>query len=244
MNVFIIEDESLYAEQIQMVVEQAGHQVCGVAGNAEDALRLFEQCEADMALIDINLEGGMNGLELGRWLKRFKDIPIIYITSHYDDEEYFESAKQLAAYAFLQKPVDVIQLSRTIELAFRHRVAPGIRLDTEPQEREGDDWQILLVKKRSKYIKINQYDITHIMAEDKYCAIHLRDGSVYLERTTMKDLSKKLSPALFAQTHRSFIVNLREVQETDTADFTIKVNGHLIPLGDTYKAFFLRKFGV
>jgi len=66
---------------------------------------------------------------------------------------------------------------------------------------------------------------------------------VYLERISLKELNKKLSPRLFAQTHRSYIVNLNNVQETDTAEFTIKVNGNQIPLGDTYKDYFLKKFG-
>lgn len=260
MNIFIVEDESLYAEQLRMMVERSGHQVCGMAEDAEDALRVFEQCMADLALIDINLSGSMNGLELGRWLKRFKDIPIIYITSHYDNEEYFERAKQLTAYAFMKKPIDVTHLARTIELAFQQRAdlagrpegdftdaafSAGISGTGRAADQQAeDDSQILMVRIKAKYIKINQRDITHIIAEDKYCAIHLRDGSVYLERISLKDLSMKLSPRLFAQTHRSFIVNLQEVQETDTSAFTIKVNNHQIPLGDTYKDYFLRKFGV
>src|SRR5690606_5895639 len=106
-----------------------------------------------------------------------------------------------------------------------------------------DDHQTLLVRIKAKYIKIDQNDITHIVAEDKYCAIHLSDGAVYLERISLKELNKKLSSRLFAQTHRSYVVNLNKEQETDTAEFTIKDSGHYIPLGDTYKDYFLRKFG-
>jgi len=240
MNVFIIEDEDLYADQLAMVVEQTGHAVCGTASNAEEALRLVEKRNADMALIDINLAGEMDGLELGKWLKRFKDdILIIFITAHYADVEYFERAKQLSAYAFLKKPLDATDLSRTIELAFQYNATQadvGTRGDA-------DDHRTLLVKIKAKYIKVDQNDITHIVAEDKYCSIHLKDGTEYLERISLKELNKKLSPRLFAQTHRSYIVNLNHVQETDLSEFTIKVDGHHIPLGDTYKDYFLKKFG-
>jgi len=239
MNIFIIEDEALYADQLAMVVEQSGHTVCGVAGNAEEALRLFERSDADMALIDINLAGAMDGLELGKWLRRFKDIAIIFVTAHYEDVTYFERAKQLAAYAFLKKPIDKTDLSRTIALAFQYQA----KVAGAESGRAADDQQALLVKIKAKYIKVNQNEITHIVAEDKYCAIHVLGGNVYLERTSLKELNKKLSPRLFAQTHRSYIVNLNHVQETDLSEFTIKVDGHHIPLGDTYKDYFLKKFG-
>ncbi|GEM_PF-666855 len=240
MNIFVVEDEALYVDQLAMVIEQAGHTVCGTATNAEEALRLFEKCHADMALIDINLAGEMDGLELGKWLKRFKDdMLIIFITSHYADVEYFERAKQLSAYAFLKKPIDDTDLSRTIALAFQYNTT-----QTDIGTRGYvDDHQTLLVKIKARYIKIDQNDITYIIAEDKYCAIHLKDGTVYLERISLRELNKKLSPRLFAQTHRSYIVNLSKVQETDTAEFTIKVGSHHIPLGDTYKDYFLKKFG-
>ncbi|MFB2120233.1 LytR/AlgR family response regulator transcription factor [Parapedobacter sp. 2B3] len=240
MNVFIVEDEDLYADQLVMLVERAGHTVCGIATNAEEALRLFEKSDADMALIDINLAGEMDGLELGKWLKRFKDdILIIFITAHYADVEYFERAKQLSAYAFLKKPIDVTDLLRTIELAFQYNTTQA---DIGTQGHMHDH-HTLLVKIKAKYIKIDQNDITHIAAEDKYCSIHLKDGTVYLERISLNELNKKLSPRLFARTHRSYIVNLNNVQETDTAEFTIKVSGHRVPLGDTYKTYFLKKFG-
>lgn len=240
MNVFIVEDEDLYVDQLEMVIEQAGHTVCGTATNAEEALRVFEKSDADMALIDINLAGEMDGLELGKWLKRFRDdILIIFITAHYADVEYFERAKQLTAYAFLKKPIEETDLSRTIALAFQYNTTQA-DMGTRGY---ADDHHTLLVKIKARYIKVNQNDITHIVADDKYCSIYLKDGTVYLERISLKELNKKLSPRLFARTHRSYIVNLSNVQETDTAEFTIKVSGHQIPLGDTYKAYFLKKFG-
>src|SRR5690606_23593133 len=237
MNVFIAEDEDLYADQLTLLIEGAGHTVCGIATNAEEALRLFEKSGADMALIDINLAGAMDGLELRKWLKRFKeDILNIFITAHYAEVEYFEKARQLSAYAFLKKPIDETDLSRTIALAFQYNTAQA-NVSTRGQT---DDHHTLLVKIKAKYIKIDQNDIAYIVAEDKYCSIYLKDGTVYLERISLKELNKKLSPRLFAQTHRSYIVNLNNVQETDTAEFTIKVSGHEIPLGDTYKNYFLK----
>lgn len=240
MNILIIEDEALYADQLQMVVESLGYNVCGVIDNAEEALRILEVANPDMAIIDINLSGEMNGLELGKWIKRFKEIPIIYVTS-YQDTEYFNQAKALSAYAFLEKPINKEQLARTIALGFQFYQQQN---DKQSDKKSVEKKPELMIKIKAKYIKINQKDIAFIEAEDKYCNIHLDDGTVYVERTSLKDINNKLAPEMFAQTHRSYIVNLEKVRETDTADFTINVNQQHIPLGNTYKEYFLKKFGV
>src|SRR5690606_37007565 len=140
---------------------------------------------ADLALIDINLAGEMDGLEVGKWLKRFRDIPIIFVTAHYEDEAYFERAKELAAYAFVKKPIDETELSRTIALAVEYQAEQAAKTDpnqavTRPQT--------LLIKVKTKYIRINQLNISCIEAKDKHCAIHLTNGMAYLERITLKEL--------------------------------------------------------
>lgn len=242
-NIFIIEDEILYLEQLQLLVEKAGYMVCGIAQNAEETLKIFETSAADLAIIDINLNGEMSGLEIGRWLKRFKDIPIIYITSYYNKEEYFEGAIETGAYAFLSKPIEEVHLARTIALALNTssniKESASISMNVSVSENE-----TLLLRKKTKYSKIFQHNISHIVAQDKYCEIHLKDGSTHQERITLKDLSKKLSPKLFAQIHRSFIVNLREVEATDLSKGTIKIGKDHLPLGDTYKDYFLYRFGI
>lgn len=242
-NIFIIEDEILYLEQLQLIVEKAGHKVCGFAQNAEETLKKFETSEADLALIDINLNGEMSGLEIGRWLKRFKDIPLIYITSYYNQDEYFEGAKKTGAYAFLSKPIEEVHLARTIELALNTIPEPKLSSNSAHNLSAYQE-DTLLLRKKTKYIKIFQQDITHIVAQDKYCVIHLKDGTTHQERITLKDLGKKLSPKLFAQIHRSFIVNLQEVEATDLSKWTINIGKHQLPLGDTYKDYFLYRFGV
>ncbi|WP_127846596.1 LytR/AlgR family response regulator transcription factor [Psychroflexus aestuariivivens] len=239
MKFLIVEDESLYADQLQMIVEQCGYEVCGLTDHAEEALKIFESQAPDIAIIDINLAGQMNGLELGKWLKRFKpNMLIIFITS-LQEEKYFEGAKEISAFSFLNKPIDQQVLQRTIKLASQFLIS-----NNKQENGEDNILKDLLVKNRSKYIKVKQKEITYISAEDKYCSIHLDNGKSYIERITLKDLNQKLSPDIFAQSHRSYIVNLDKVEETDTSDYTIKIKENHIPLGETYKTYFLKKIGI
>lgn len=239
MNILIVEDESLYAEQLQIIVENLNHNVCGIAESAEDALNLFGLQNPDMALIDINLKGEIDGLELGKWFSRYKKTIIIYITS-FHEKEYFERAKQIAAFAFLKKPINEETLSRSIELAFEYEKKNNLF----NLYQNTVDNNSLLIKQKSKYIKVHQEDITHISADDKYCTIFTGNDKKYIERITLKELNLKLNPKYFAQSHRSYIVNLKNTQEVNTADLTIKVKNYVLPLGNTYKEYFLKKFGI
>lgn len=247
MNILIVEDEELYADQLQMLISRLGHKTCAVVENAEEALIQFDRHSVDLALVDINLKGEMDGLELGKWLRRFSNIPIIFITSHYDNQEYFEKASQVQAFGFIRKPVDETELLRTMTLALSYGS------DVQPFEgsslvgNKGHSLpfnESLLLQMRSKLIKINQDEILYIEADDKYCTLFLEDGRQFQERGSLREMSKKLSPSKFAQSHRSFIVNLEHIQEINTAEFTIKMQNYWIPLGNTYKDYFLKKFGV
>lgn len=247
MNILIVEDEELYADQLQMLIKRLGHHTCAVVDNAEEALIQFDRHSVDMALVDINLKGEMDGLELGKWLRRFSNIPIVFITSHYDNQEYFEKASKVQAFGFIRKPVDETELLRTITLALSYgsgeQSFDGTSLAGKTVQ-SSPITETLLLQMRSKLVKINQDEILYIEADDKYCTLFLEDGRQFQERGSLREMSKKLSASKFAQSHRSFIVNLDQIQEINTAEFTIKVQEYWIPLGNTYKEYFLKKFGV
>ncbi len=237
MNFIIVEDETLYAQQLEMLVEKLGYNLSGVAEDAETALKLFNKQKPDIALIDINLKGEMNGLELGKWLKRFDEkVIIIYITSLHD-EKHFEEAKEMAAFSYLTKPVEQTTLKRTIQLATEHFKNGNKKDDVVSHE-------YLFVKNRSKHIRVKQADILFIEADDKYCNIYFENRKKLTERITLTDINKKLDPKLFAQTHRSFIVNLSKVEEIDSSDMTIKLSKHYVALGESFKQYFMKRIGV
>lgn len=246
MNILIVEDEELYADQLQLLIKRIGHNPCAVAESAEEALKKFRMNQIDLAIIDINLKGEMDGLELGKWLRRLSNLPVIFITSHYDNDEYFEKASLLSAFGFIRKPLDETQLLRTITLALNYQsgsntnpISPAEDNLPQPPLRA-----TLLIQLKSKLVKIKQEDILFIEADDKHCTIHLKDGRQYLERISLKEISKKLLPQMFAQSQRSFIVNLDKIQEINTSELTIKIQDFWIPLGNSYKDYFLKKFGL
>lgn len=114
LNVLVVEDEFLIADYIQLVLEDAGHTVVGMASNAAGALKLLEGAAADVALLDIKIEGTVDGVDLAHELRRLYGLPFVFISGSGDPGTY-QRAKAAAPLAFLQKPLNTRELAKILD---------------------------------------------------------------------------------------------------------------------------------
>src|SRR4029077_3027581 len=84
-NILIIEDDPIIAEDIADYVRRFGYNVCGIAYNDADALKLLEKDEADFVFLDIELNSPRNGIEIAHIINSDFQIPFAYITSFTTD---------------------------------------------------------------------------------------------------------------------------------------------------------------
>lgn len=80
-RILIIEDEALVAMELRFVLEDLGHEVAGVAAEARAARNLVRETEVDLALVDIHLQDGPTGVELGRDLAG-EGVTVLYMTAN------------------------------------------------------------------------------------------------------------------------------------------------------------------
>ncbi|MFZ4615692.1 MAG: response regulator [Rectinemataceae bacterium] len=106
MDVLIVEDERIISLAASKMLENLGHRVLGRMASAEEALVLLETCKADFVLMDIHLQGRMDGIEAASIINKRWNIPLAY-TSAYTDTETMERANATRPVAFLSKPVSV-----------------------------------------------------------------------------------------------------------------------------------------
>ncbi len=116
VKIFIVEDEFLVAEDIRTDLKKFGYEVVGLAASGETAIRKIIETQPDLVLMDINLKGKMNGIEVANEVKKHMNIPVIFLTA-YADEKTLSEAKEAGAYGFLVKPFQGIDLKSTIEVA-------------------------------------------------------------------------------------------------------------------------------
>lgn len=119
IQILIVEDEVLIAENISEICIEEGYHVCNIAYNAGQAMIYFNQFKPDLILMDINLNDDLDGLELG--LKMYHELKtaIIYITS-YSDNATLTKAVESRPLFYLVKPFHPAQLKSVLNMAVQH----------------------------------------------------------------------------------------------------------------------------
>jgi PAS domain S-box-containing protein len=120
-RILIVEDEAIVAMDLRLHLQALGYESVGTAANATEALALAERTRPDLALMDISLEDGEDGIEAAGRLQAL-GVPVVFLTA-YADEHTLERAKRSRPYGYLVKPFEERALHSTIEMAlFRHRM--------------------------------------------------------------------------------------------------------------------------
>jgi len=119
-KILIVEDEFVVANDLRLILEQAGYQIVGVAASVEEALECLQQQQPDVVLLDIILEGKQSGMDLAREL-RTHNIAFVYLSAN-SNQKILEEAKTTDPYGFLVKPFRKKDLLVTLEIAwYRHK---------------------------------------------------------------------------------------------------------------------------
>ena len=93
IKVLIVEDEWIVSEEIKELLTQSGFQVVGQAEDAESALQILAEDEADVALLDINIKGGIDGIQLAHEIIQKYNSALIFLSA-YDDEHFINRQKR------------------------------------------------------------------------------------------------------------------------------------------------------
>lgn len=120
-KILIVEDEALIAQDIEQHLLDLGYEVCDIASNGEQAIRAAGQHRPDIALMDIMLGGGMDGIEVAETIDKHHQIPVIFLTSN-ADHRTLQRAKLTSPLGYITKPFSGQELSTTLEIAL-HREA-------------------------------------------------------------------------------------------------------------------------
>ncbi|XXJ20098.1 response regulator [Desulfovibrio caledoniensis] len=126
-KILVVEDDAVAQLDVKLALERAGYGVIGMTGSGEEALVLADRLAPDIVLMDIRLEGEMDGLEAASELRNRFDIPVIYLTVVVD-EETLHWAKVTGPFGYLVKPVDHNELRSAIEVGlYKHQMERELR---------------------------------------------------------------------------------------------------------------------
>jgi two-component system response regulator AtoC len=115
-KILIVEDEFIVARDLKKRLAQFGYEVAGTVASGEEAIIAAEERRPDLVLMDIMLEGNIDGIEAAKSIRDKLNIPVIYLTSHSDDV-LLQRAKVTSPFGYLIKPFEVRELQATLEMA-------------------------------------------------------------------------------------------------------------------------------
>ncbi|MEP7163304.1 MAG: response regulator [Ferruginibacter sp.] len=238
IKILVVEDEMIIGAKISMQLTELGYEVTGILPRGEEVLNHLKENKPDIILLDIQLKGKMDGIETAALVEQHFQIPVIYLTANTDDAT-FNRAKATRPAAFISKPFKQLDIQRAIELtisrmAGQETVNPAANEDQEQPFILSDR---IFVRHKERMVKIMIADILYVAADRNYSRIFTTTKE-FLLSITLKTIEEKLPDRLFMRIHRSWLVNLQQVEAVGE-DFVMVANKQ-IPLSENLKADLLR----
>src|SRR6516165_6934116 len=126
-RILIVEDDRVVARDLQDHLTRIGHTVVGLAARGEDALPLAIQTQPDLVLMDIRLEGEIDGIDAAQQIRDCCRIPVVYLTAYADDQT-LQRAGVTEPFGYLLKPFEDSQLRTAVEMAlYKHAADRKLR---------------------------------------------------------------------------------------------------------------------
>lgn len=230
IKVGIVEDEMIIAQGIASALSQLGYEHTEPAISYTEALQMIDRERPDILLLDIQLSGKKDGIDLAWRVREDYDIPFIFLTAN-SDATTVERAKKLCPPAYLVKPFNKDDLYTSIEICL-HNFAVA---QEKKAVQEKDNYVIkdsIFVKQGNLFHKVKINDILYLESDNVYIYLYTMQDKL-LVRSTLQHYLDLIDLKNFFKVHRSFAVNINHI-DTITSE-SIFVNKREIPIGKAYR---------
>lgn len=226
----IIDDEPLALQQMEGYIKKIPYlELVAACQSAIEAKEILENEKIDAIFCDINLPE-LNGLD---FVKSLENPPMVVFTTAYS--EYAVEGFQLNAIDYLLKPFGCEEMKRAAEKIKKRYDA--LRTLQEVSQIDEDD--AIFLKTEYKIVRINIGQIHYVEAMSEYLRIYLEGNPrPIIVLLSMKKMEERLPSRTFMRVHRSYIINLKMIQEISKNRISLGDDTE-IPIGDSYRDQFI-----
>ena len=133
-RILIVEDEAVTSVMLEKTLKELGYEVVGSAFDGRDAIEIAREKRPDLVLMDVRIQGEMDGIETAKQIYQQFNIPSIYLTAH-SDENTIKRAVESGPFGYLIKPFKERELYSNIEMvAHKHKLYRTTVGRNEPEE--------------------------------------------------------------------------------------------------------------
>ena len=211
VKIGVVEDEMIIATSIVNTLKKLNYKVATPASSYADALEMIEKEQPNLLLLDINLGGQKDGIDVAEFVRANHRLPIIFLTAN-SDITTVQRAKTVKPNAYLLKPFTKDDLFASIEIAISNYYENADR--TSKKEN-------LIVKSGYDYVNFKTENIIFIESNDNYVSIQLTDGKPLIVRSTLSEMLEKLPGNEFTRINRSVIINHSFIKKIETEQIAV-----------------------
>jgi len=228
IRVLAIDDEPLALQQLAKYIEKIPFlELVAECQSALEARAIMEEEMIDAVFVDINMPD-LNGMDFVRSLAA---PPLVVFTTAYS--EYAVEGYKVNAVDYLLKPFGLDDFKRAA-----NKVKAQYDLMNTATVSTVDEDDALFLKTEYKVVRIDVKSIRYVEGMSEYLRIYL-DGQAkpLIVLLSMKKLEERLPSSTFMRVHRSYIINLKKIQEVNKNRVIMDADTY-IPIGDMYKEAF------
>lgn len=223
----VIDDEPLALKVIEgYILQTPNFELIGAFTHPVRAVEFLNENEVDLMFVDIQMPD-LNGLEV---VAQLVNKPVLIFTTAYS--EYAIEGFKADAIDYLLKPIDYPDFLKAV-LKAKDYIDVKRAVDTKVQTNK----EFLFIKSEYKIIRINFKDIRYIQGMSEYVKIHLLNAKPIMSLLSLKSLETQLPEAMFMRVHKSYIVNLAQINVIERNEIVYD-DGTVIPVSLQYKAKF------
>lgn len=240
MKVLIVDDEQPARKKIISFLKgEKDIDLILEVGNGIEAIKKIKTEKPDIVFLDIQMPG-VDGFGVIQEVGADNMPPVVFVTAY---DQYAINAFDVNAVDYLLKPFDKERFSksynRVIEkIKFKKAKTNDLKLILDEVKKERKFLERFLVSVGSKYFFVAVREIIFISSAEKYVELHTAKGK-YLLRDTMNNVEESLPHEKFARIHRSYIVNVEQIQEMQSwshGDYIVILkNGEKLNMSRRYK---------
>jgi two-component system LytT family response regulator/two-component system response regulator LytT len=217
LKTIVVDDEQLARDELRYLLEELGGvEIVAQAGNGVEALRVIEEYQPDLVMLDIQMPG-LTGFEVARRVfEAGLECQLVFVTAY---DQYAIDAFEVNAVDYLLKPVEPERLATAVERVRRRMAAekPRKEAELEPLLQMLADRQArreqLAIKIEDRFLLVQADEVVHASVEDDQIRVVTNSLSGTSNYRTLDELQTRLDPAVFWRVHRSHLVNINKIKE-------------------------------
>lgn len=255
LKILIIEDEILVARDLSNLLQDWGYAVLDLCADGQEAINTFKKTQPDLVLVDVQIKGEIDGIEVVHAMNKIRRVPIIFITAQADYQTVHRARATLPA-AYLLKPFNERNLIICLDIAMNNfyqnqmedlaneaqssASAKDVKLGADVLLKNGNN---LFIKQNYRFQKFLIEELVYLEADKNYTLMVFKQEKIAVRLPLQTVFERLADVGDIIRVHRSYAINVSFVEEFSDNEILVSKK-KLIPMSNNYRNDFLIKFSV